>query len=112
MTKKEKRAYSRYTVEALQLLSLLIKTTRVEKKITMQDLCERAGISRDLLSRIEKADPACSIGVVFEVAALLGIDLFESDYSDLLIKNKLIKEKLTLLPQRVKNTVIEVDDNF
>ena len=112
MAKTEKRTYSRYTDEALKLLAGRIKATRLERGITVQDLAERAGISRDLLYRIERADPACSIGVVFEIATLLGLILFQSDYDDLVVKNKMIEDKLALLPSRARPAKVEVDDDF
>lgn len=112
MAKKENRTYSRYTDEALKLLAGRIKATRLDRGITVQDLAERAGISRDLLYRIERADPACSIGVVFEVSTLLGLTLFQSDYDDLKVKNKIVEDKLALLPSRARPTKLEVDDDF
>lgn len=112
LAKKEKRTYSRYTTEALRLLAGRIKAVRLERSITAKDLSERAGISRDLLYRIERADPVCSIGVVFEVATLLGLTLFQSDYDDLVFKNKMIEDKLALLPNRARPTKAEIDDDF
>ncbi|MFP4313653.1 MAG: helix-turn-helix transcriptional regulator [Alphaproteobacteria bacterium] len=109
---KTQRIYSRYTNEALKLLSGRIKVARVESGITAAALAERAGISRDLLYRIENADPSCSIGVVFEVASLLGVQLFSSDLDELKLKNKFIEDKLALLPAKVKPKKIEVDDDF
>ena len=112
MAKKENRVYSRYTNEAIKLLAGRIKATRIERSITAKKLAERADISRDLLYRIEKGDSSCSIGVVFEIASILGLQLFQSDYDDLVLKNKIIDEKITLLPRKVKKTKIEVDDDF
>lgn len=112
MAKKKNRIYSRYTHEALQLMASRIKTARLERGITVQALCERAGISRDLLYRIERGDPACSIGVVFEVSTLLGLTLFQSDYGELAFKNKMVEDKLALLPRRARPTKLEIDDDF
>ena len=112
MAKKENRTYSRYTHEALRLLAGRIRATRLERGITVQDIAERAGISRDLLYRIERADLACGIGVVFEVATLLGLTLFQSDYDDLVAKNKMVEDKLALLPSRARSKKVEVDDDF
>jgi len=50
--------------------------------------------------------------VFFEVATLLGLQLFQSDYDDFVLKNKMIKGKMMLLPSRIKKTKMEVDDNF
>ncbi len=112
MTKKDIRAYSRYTDEAIKLLGGHIKSIRLERGITTQELSERAGISRGLLRRIEHGDPACGIGVVFEVATLLGLKFFQSDYDDLLLKNKVIEDKLALLPSRIRKAKVEIDDDF
>lgn len=112
MAKKAKRTYSRYTDEALKLLAARIKATRLERQITVQNLAERAGISRDLLYRIEGADPGCGIGVVFEVAALLGLSLFQSDYDSVVEKNKFFQDKLALLPSRSRPKKVEIDDDF
>ena len=112
MTKKVNRVFSRYTEEAVRLLAGRIKTTRLERSITAQDLAERTGISRDLLYRIGHADPVCSIGVVFEVATLLGITLFQSDYDELRLKNKIVEDRLALLPSRARTAKVEVDDDF
>ncbi len=54
-------------------MAALIKTTRIERKITTAKLAERADISRGLLYRIENGDPSCSVDIVFEVASILGI---------------------------------------
>ena len=112
MAKKDTRTYSRYTDEALKLLAGHIKATRLERGITIQDLAERAGISRDLLYRIERADPVCGIGVVFEVATLLGLPLFQSDYDGLIVQNRTVAEKLALLPRRARPAKTELDDDF
>ena len=112
MAKTKKRTYSRYTGEALKLLAGRMKATRLERGITVQDLAERAGISRDLLYRIEHADPTCGIGVVFEVSTLLGLTLFQSDYDDLIVKNKMAEDKLALLPSRARPAKVAVDDDF
>lgn len=112
LAKKETRTYSRYADEAIKLLARRIKVARIERGITTQELSERADISRGLLRRIENGDPACGIGVVFEVATLLGLELFSSEYDDLVFKNKLIADKLILLPRRIRKPNIEIDDNF
>lgn len=112
MANKESRIYSRYSKEAIKLLGGRIRVTRIERGVTAQELSERADISRGLLRRIESGDPTCSIGVVFEVATLLGLQLFQSDYDELLLKNKIIEEKLVLLPSRIKKSKLELDDDF
>ena len=83
MPKSTARSYSRYTEEALTLLAKLIRAYRLEKKMSAQEVADRAGISRGMLSRIEKADPKCEIGATFEVARIVGVTLFEAEPSRL-----------------------------
>ena len=45
--------------------------------MTEADLASRAGISLVLLRPIGRGDPGCSIGVVFEVATIGGLCLFD-----------------------------------
>ena len=112
MAKKENKAYSRYCSEALKLLSRHIRVTRIERGITTQELAERAGISRGLLRRIENGDPGCSIGAVFEVAAILGVPLFNADQKALTAENIRICNKLSLLPSEVRKRRLEINDDF
>jgi transcriptional regulator with XRE-family HTH domain len=61
------------------LLGALIREARNERKLTAQELADRAGISRGLLQRIEKGNLKCEIGAVFEVATIVGVKLFDAD---------------------------------
>ena len=45
--------------------------------MTAADLASRAGISRTMLRRIGRGNPGRSIGVVFEVATIGGLSLFD-----------------------------------
>ncbi len=78
----------------------------------MQVLCERAGVSREFLRRLENGDPSCNIGSVFEIAAILGLPLFQSDYNDLTFKAKITEDKLALLPNRARIKKIKIDNDF
>ncbi|MBU6249070.1 MAG: helix-turn-helix domain-containing protein [Xanthomonadaceae bacterium] len=112
MARSRNRTYSRYTQHALNLLGSLLRASRIEKKVSTQALAERAGISRDLLYRIEKGDPRCEIGVVFELAAILGVPLFEPDVGALQKHGREIEDRLTLLPKTVHAPRNEVKDDF
>lgn len=80
--------------------------------MTTKELATRAGVSRDLLYRIEKGDPSCSIGSVFEVASILGLELFNAGAESLEHQNKTMAHRLSFLPKRVSSKKIEVDDDF
>jgi DNA-binding XRE family transcriptional regulator len=94
------------------MLGRLIRIGRSERGLTAQELADRAGISRTTLSSIEKGAPGPEIGLVFEVASLVGVRLFEYDERTLQMHNACLDEKLTLLPQSVRHTLKEVDDDF
>ncbi|RVU38850.1 helix-turn-helix domain-containing protein [Hwanghaeella grinnelliae] len=109
---KRTRTYSRMTLQALSILGNLIKIGRIERGMTAQDLAERAGISRTTLYSIEKGAPGPEIGTVFELAAIVGVQLFEPDSRNLAVQDKRLSEKLALLPQSVRRPKREVDDDF
>lgn len=112
MPKPSARTYSRYTQQALVLLGSLIREGRIKANLTAESLAERAGISRALLRRIERGDPGCSIGVAFEVAAILGIPLFEADSRDIARRLGHSQDKQVLLPRAVRPSAREVKDDF
>ncbi|MEJ2407449.1 MAG: helix-turn-helix transcriptional regulator [Candidatus Thiodiazotropha sp.] len=112
MPKSATRIYSRYTKEAIKLMGQLIRLGRTERKLTAQDLADRAGISRGMLQRIEKGDPKCEIGVVFELAVLVGVKLFDPEASSLAGHIKQAEDKLALLPKAVRAPRKAVDDDF
>ena len=112
MAKQIIRTYSRYSSDAVQLMGNLIRTARKERKLTTQEVAERAGISRGLLRRIEKGDLKCSIGAVFEVATIVGIKLFDAEETTLSRHIRQTEEKLALLPKSVRKTTKVVNDDF
>ncbi len=109
---KRIRSYSRVTTEALSLFGKLIKTTRLDRRQTSEEVAERAGISRTTLRNIENGSAGTEIGAAFEVAALLGIRLFDLDPSSLVLHTARLDEKLTLLPRVARAPNTEIDDDF
>ena len=112
MAKPITRPYSQYNLDALELLGKLVREARLGKAMTTTDLASRAGISRALLQRIERGDPGCSIGAVFEVAVLCGVSLFEQEQRQLTMHLAHQREKLALLPKSVRATSKGVKDDF
>jgi hypothetical protein len=112
MPKSATRPYSRYSRDAVLLLGQLIRKARIDLKLTTGELAERAHISRGLLFRMEKGDPGCAIGPFFEVAAILGIRLFDADQSTLggMVTTNLTT--LSVLPKRVRTSKRAVRDDF
>ena len=112
MAKPANKSYSRYAREAAELLGLMIHNARIERTLTVTDVAERAGVSRGLIHRIEKGEMGCSIGATFEVAAILGLRLFEADATTLSRHLSMARDRLTLLPKAVRPAAKEVKDEF
>jgi len=112
MPKSITRTYSRYSRDATALLGELIRAARKERKLTAQELADRAGISRGLLQRIEKGDLKCEIGAAFEVATIVGIKLFDADVTTLTKHLSQTRDKLALLPKSVRRKSRVVRDDF
>ena len=112
MPKSITRTYSLYNREATALLGALIREARSARRLTAQELADRAGISRGLLQRIEKGNLKCEIGAVFEVATIVGVKLFDANENTLTKYLRQTKEKLTLLPKSVRRKSKRVSDDF
>jgi hypothetical protein len=78
----------------------------------VEQLAERAGFSRGLVHRIEKGDPGCSIGAVFEAAAIVSVHLFDAGQMKLSENISANSAVLTLLPKTVHMPRSTVKDDF
>ena len=112
MSKVSTRSYSRYSLEAIALLGSLIRVARKERKMTTQEVADRAGISRGLLQRIEKGDPKCELGATLEAATIVGVKLFDAEATTLTKHIRQTEDKLALLPKSVRRKVKVADDDF
>jgi len=112
MSKPGTRAYSAYSHDALQLLAQLIRRARIGRKLTTQNVADRAGVSRGLIQRIERGDPGCAIGAVFEVAAIVGVRLFDADGPMMAERLAANAATLALLPRSVRVSGMKVVDDF
>ncbi|MGH8980050.1 MAG: helix-turn-helix transcriptional regulator [Acidimicrobiales bacterium] len=104
-------SFSRPTRQALELFGLEVAGARRRRRWTAVELAERAGISRTTLHKLEAGDPSVAIGTAFEVATLLGIPLFDADRAELSDLVARARDRLTLLPARVRQAT-EVDNAF
>lgn len=112
MPRSTTRAYSSYCRNAVALLGGMIRAARKERKMTVQDVADRAGISRGLLQRIESGNAKCEIGAVFELAAIVGVRLFDADENALARHLNQTREKLALLPKSIRKKPGIVRDDF
>ncbi len=106
------RTYSRYAREAGALMGDLIRLHRRRRKLTAQDLADRAGISRTTLGKIETGDMKCEIGLVLEAAALVGIKLFDADQGALGDLRARTDDRIAFLPKTVRPPRGPIDDDF
>ncbi len=112
MSKARARSYSRYSLEAAALFGKLIRLHRKERKLTAHDLADRAGLTRTTLRKIENGDMKCEIGLVFEVAALVGVKLFDAGAGSPGGYKERIDDRIALLPKTVRKAGKEIDDDF
>ncbi len=78
----------------------------------MQELADRAGITPFTLRKVERGDLTVGLGVAFEVAALTGVPLFHEDRSRLRSDLDRARDRLALLPERVRTRREDVKDDF
>lgn len=112
MPKPKTRNYSPIARDAAALLGEMIHAARVKRRMTAVELAERAGVSRGLVGRVEKGDMGAAIGAAFEMAAVLGVPLFDADPVQLGSRLDRAREVNALLPKRAFHSRAEVDDDF
>lgn len=109
---KRVRTYSLHTKEAAQLLGAQILQARRERRWSAQELADRVGITRVTLGKIERGDPTVGLGVAFEAATLVGVPLFRDDRAHLSADLDRARDRLALLPQRIRTRKELVKDDF
>ena len=106
------RTYSRYAIEAAELLGEQIRAGRRGRRWSQRELAERAGITPGTLIKIERGDPSVRLGTVFEVASLAGVALFHADRSRLTLDLDRTRARSALLPERIRPREGELKDEF
>ncbi len=105
-------AYSPYAREVAELLGAQIAQERRARRWSAAELARRIGISRRTLSKIEHGDPSVGLGLAFEAARLVGVPLFGGDREQVGAELRRSRDRLALLPQRVRSPREPVDDDF
>lgn len=109
---KRTRTHSPATLDALATLGHLIAAARREQRLSVADTCERLGITPNTLRKVERGAPTVAVGVVFELATILGVPLFDvAPGPELAALRVTAATRLALIPQRVRQRGA-VDDDF
>jgi transcriptional regulator with XRE-family HTH domain len=99
-------------LDAARVLGLRIAEGRRRRRWTQAELCERAGVSKATLRNAERGEPTVAIGVVFELAILVGVELYGTPPGQLRNLAARESDRLALLPARVYPRQVNVDDDF
>ncbi len=107
---KRTNPLSPQTIEASRLLGTRIQLARRERRWTLQELADRAGVTAVTMRKVERGDPSVRMGVAFEAATLTGVPLFDPDPARRRLEAERISDRLAVLPQLVRRR--EIDDDF
>lgn len=89
--------------KALRKLGADIQVARKRRRLTMAIVAERAFISRNTLTRVERGDPAVSLGIYATVLFVLGLAERLGDLADPLTDNVGLSLEAERLPQRARS---------
>lgn len=73
------RIYLEVVLDAATVFGAQVRTARIERRWTVAELADRAGISRLTLLKVEHGDPTVSFGIALQVGALVGVPFFDAD---------------------------------
>jgi transcriptional regulator with XRE-family HTH domain len=109
---RRSHTYSPQTLDAARILGLRIAEGRRQRRWTQAELCERAGVSKTTLRNAERGEPTVAVGVMFELATLVGVELYGIPFGDLRNLAGREADRLQLLPAHVYPRRVTVDDDF
>lgn len=100
-----------YARDAAELMGHLVRTERLRKRMTIEELSSYARVSKGTISAIENGKPSVAFGNVLNTCAALGIQLFLPTPEELARMTKQQREVVRLMPNRVMPLKVP-DDNF
>ena len=109
---RRSHTYSPQTLDAARVLGLRIAEGRRRRRWTQAELCERAGVSKVTLRNAERGEPTVAVGVMFELATLVGVELYGLPPGDLRDLATRERDRLALLPAHVYPRQVNTDDDF
>jgi transcriptional regulator with XRE-family HTH domain len=89
--------------DALAVLGQQVRVARLEQRWTVEELGARAGVSARTVSLIEHGEPSVSAGHSFNVATVVGVNLFARNNGELARLRAEGGKRVALLPARVYN---------
>ncbi len=107
-----RHAYSRTVTYAAELLGAEVRQARLERRWSVRELAERAGVSTGTLQKVEHGDPSVSLGTALDAAALVGVPLFYSDHERLADEAVRARRRPVLLPRAVRRRTQDLDNAF
>ena len=88
--------------KTLEKLGSDIKEARIRRKISMELMAKRAGITRPTLTKVEQGDTSTSIGIYAKVIFILGLEKNLADIADIRNDNVGIMIESNDLPKRAR----------
>jgi len=85
--------------------------SRRSRRWSLKELAERVGVSENTLRKVERGDPTVAIGVAFEAAAIVAVELYDGDETARALERERTQTRLALLPKRV-DKLATVDNDF
>ncbi len=109
---KENSNLSTHTQLVLKTLGAMVKAARLEQAYSQSDLANRLGVSRYTVIAIEKGDASVALGTMFEACTIIGIPLLAENTNSVLNLSNIVANFASILPERARTTITELDDNF
>ena len=100
------------TREALRLLALSIKSRRVQRGWSIDELALRVGVSHPTIIKVERGEPGVAVGTVLEAATLVGVPLFDEQRAVRERHLDRLESEIRLLPAAAREVSVDVDDDF
>lgn len=109
---KTQRPFLPATQDATRALGAQIQAARRELQWSQEELAGRLGVARHVVGNIERGSTSTRVGLVLEAAVLCGVPLFGEDSRGLRVFSQTEQMRAALLPARVRQSPIEISDDF
>lgn len=80
--------------------------------MTVAELAERSGSSPATVYRVERGDPTVALGTAFEIGRIVGLRFFGAEPGEERDLVERGRDRLAVLPARVRAPAGDLDDDF